>query len=537
MTTARTTSGRAFGGMCAATIAISAFLLFQVQPIISKTILPWFGGSPAVWSTCLLFFQLLLLAGYAYAHLLISRASTRAVMLIHINLLVVAVCLLPITPGAIWKPSADESPVGRILLLLLANVGLTYFLVASTAPLVQAWFARRYPNRSAYRLYALSNAASLTALLTYPVLIEPAMTTQTQCIVWSVGFALFALCSGALCVMQRSGTTIPPSPPQQIPKLKTAKRGRGVGGEGQNPQVSVPHTRRLAWLLLPALATLMLLAVTNHLCQQLLVVPFLWIAPLSLYLLSFIICFDNPRWYVARWYALGAAMLVLLVCNIMLSGSVDELYGDMGVDVQVTALRLNIFIEGGLILLMQFLVSMVCHGELVRLRPPASQLTTFYLLIAAGGALGGAFVALICPFIFSTYWEYKLGLLSSFLFALTIVYREGRTAWFARMPILKAATLLIGVVGVYLVSSVSVAMDIGIPVETRRSFYGVYAVRDFPFDDPARAGRALYHGNTMHGYQYRARYSASSRRFTTKPAPASDSHSHACLKINRCASA
>ena len=229
----------------------------------------------------------------------------------------------------------------------------------------------------------------------------------------------------------------------------------------------------------------MLLAVTNHLCQQLLVVPFLWIAPLSLYLLSFIICFDNPRWYVARWYALAAAMLVLLVCNMMLSDSVDELYGDMGVNFQMTAWRLNIFIEGGLILLMQFFVSMICHGELVRLRPPPSQLTAFYLLIAAGGVLGGAFVAVICPFLFKTYWEFKLGLLASFLLAMMIVFREGRTAWFARLPVLKWATLLVGVVGLYLASSVSIGTNVGIPVETRRSFYGVYSVRSFPFDDPA----------------------------------------------------
>jgi hypothetical protein len=171
---------------------LSAFLLFQVQPIISKTILPWFGGSPAVWTTCLLFFQVLLLAGYAYAHVLILRVRRPRSAWVHVLLLIVAVCLLPITPGATWKPDAAASPTWQILWLLLVNLGLPYFLVAATAPLVQAWFARRYPDRSAYRLYALSNAGSLAALLSYPFLIEPAMTTQTQCVAWSAGFGLFA---------------------------------------------------------------------------------------------------------------------------------------------------------------------------------------------------------------------------------------------------------------------------------------------------------------------------------------------------------
>ena len=247
MTNARNVPSRAFGWTCAATIAISAFLLFQVQPIISKTILPWFGGSPGVWSSCLLFFQLVLLAGYAYAHLLISRASPRGVVLIHLPLLVVALCLLPITPDATWKPKADDSPIGQILLLLLLNVGIAYLLVASTAPLVQAWFARKHPDQSAYRLYALSNAASLAALLSYPVLIEPAMTTSTQCAVWSIGFAIFTLCSGTLCLMQRR---IPQSPAVLTP-VSSANSfptpQRCIGGEGPgvrgNGRLKSPYPR------------------------------------------------------------------------------------------------------------------------------------------------------------------------------------------------------------------------------------------------------------------------------------------------------
>jgi SAM-dependent methyltransferase len=249
---------------------------------------------------------------------------------------------------------------------------------------------------------------------------------------------------------------------------------------------------------------MLLLAVTNHLCRQLIVVPFLWIAPLSLYLVTFIICFDSERWYVPRWFGLLAALSVLLVCNMMLSASVDQLYQEMGVKLQMTAWRSNILIEGGLILLMQFLVSMVCHGELVRRKPPAAKLTSFYLMVAAGGALGGVFVALICPLIFDSYWEFKLGLLAGFLLAVMVVFREGSQAWFGPLPVLKWVTLLCGVLGLYLISTVSVGTQVGVPLESRRGFYGVHAIRELPFDDPARAGRALYHGSTMHGYQFSA---------------------------------
>jgi len=494
---ARTTE-RAFGRVCAVTITLSAFLLFQIQPIISKTILPWFGGSPAVWTTCLLFFQIMLLAGYAWAHTLISRFRPATAIVIHALLLVTAVCLLPITPEDSWKPDPAQSPALRILLLLAVNLGLPYFLIASTAPLVQAWFSRHDPDRSAYRLYSLSNAASLAALLSYPFLVEPSMTTHTQCVVWSIGFGLFALSSVVLCAMVWRAAKNAPDGSQWAINAPREQRSASL-------QKSKPSLRmHLSWLLLPAIATMMLLAVTNHLCQQLVVIPFLWIAPLSVYLLTFIICFDSERWYVARWFALFAAMSVLIVANMMLSPSVDELYRDIGVGVQWTSWSSSIIVVGTMILLMQFLVSMVCHGELVRLRPAPEHLTSFYLMVAAGGALGGTFVAVVCPLIFSSYWEYKLGLLVCFLLALVIVYREGWLAWFGPLPILRWVTLLGGVVGLYLISSVDVGVQVGVPVESRRSFYGVHSIRHFPFDDAGRTGQAMYHGSTMHGYQYSA---------------------------------
>lgn len=187
----------------------------------------------------------------------------------------------------------------------------------------------------------------------------------------------------------------------------------------------------------------------------------------------------------------------------MLSVSIDELYQDFGVEFQWASWRSNILIQGGLILVMQFLVSMVCHGELVRHKPKAAQLTLFYLVISAGGALGGGFVTLVCPLIFKSYWEFKLGLLASFALSLVLVYREGSQSWFGALPILKWVTLLCGPIGLYLISGVIMGTQLGIPIESRRSFYGTHSIRDFPpVDDPNRAGRAMYHGNTMHGYQY-----------------------------------
>jgi hypothetical protein len=229
---------RGLSAWIAAAVLLGAFLLFQVQPVISKTILPWFGGSPAVWTTCLLFFQLLLLAGYAFADWLTRWPQPRQQALIHLSLVGLALLTLPITPGEFWKPADGSYPAGRILLLLTAKIGLPYFLLASTSPLMQVWFARVYPDRSPYRLYALSNAGSLGALLTYPFLVEPALTTRTQGIVWSALFVLFAACCGWLTIRLWRAGPLPTLPtadsaatqPDDDDKPTWRQRGRGCGG-------------------------------------------------------------------------------------------------------------------------------------------------------------------------------------------------------------------------------------------------------------------------------------------------------------------
>ena len=262
----------------AATIFVSAFLLFLVQPIVAKQILPWFGGSAAVWTTCVFFFQFLLLAGYAYAHAIVRWLPPRPQLVLHLVLLVVSLASLPIVAAAGWKPSGAEDPGLRILGLLVATVGLPYFLLSTTSPLVQAWYARRFD--SPYRLFALSNLASLAALLCYPIVVEPVISTRVQAVSWSWAYALFVvLCGGTAIYSLRRAAAAGHAPVRLEP------------GPAPSPGM------RLQWVALPALASLLLLAITNHLTQNVASIPFLWVLPLSLYLLTFILCFDGRGWY------------------------------------------------------------------------------------------------------------------------------------------------------------------------------------------------------------------------------------------------
>src|ERR1051326_4247461 len=263
----------------ALTILVSAFLLFQVQPVIAKIILPWFGGSAAVWTTCLLFFQLVLLLGYLYAHAVVRYLKPKTQMLVHGALLLVSVAALPIYPRAQWKPSGTEDQTMSILGLLALTVGLPYFLLSTTGPLVQAWYARRFKGSIPYRLYALSNAGSMFALLSYPVMFEPVFTTREQASIWSWAYGVFwVLCAVTAYVSA------------QAPALEVAGPAEE---EGERPGAR----QYLLWMALPACASVLLLAITNHLSQNVAAIPFLWVLPLSIYLLTFILCFEGSGWY------------------------------------------------------------------------------------------------------------------------------------------------------------------------------------------------------------------------------------------------
>ncbi|MBI2477982.1 MAG: hypothetical protein HYV60_04845 [Planctomycetia bacterium] len=311
----------------------------------------------------MLFFQVLLLGGYAYSHFLISSRHIKRQTKIHVAILVIAALTLPIMPDAGWKPLDGTQPTLRILSLLAANVGLPYFILSSTGPLVQAWYSRFYPGQSPYRLYALSNVGSLGALLTYPFFVEPALTTSLQGGLWSAGFGMYAvLCAGLAVVAGR-----------YVPSNASSATAQESDDTSDDGPPSLDH--RVAWLLLPAIASMMLLAITNHLCQDVAVVPFFWVAPLSLYLISFIICFDHPRWYRRTLFAAIAALATFALCLVMLGDSVDSilekarifpLLAKVGLDLKFEALISDIVVEAGVYLGILFLICMVCHGEMVR---------------------------------------------------------------------------------------------------------------------------------------------------------------------------
>ena len=404
------------------TIFWGAFLLFLVQPLIARFILPWFGGGPAVWTTCMLFFQLLLLGGYAYAHFSISRLTPRRQVITHLVLLALAVALLPITPGDAWKPTDGSHAAGHILLLLLGCLGLPYLVLSATGPLLQAWFSKANPGVSPYRLYALSNVGSLLALLIYPFYLEPQLSRQAQADGWSWGLAIYAGLT-AWC------------------GLKVWKSSATDDETARTAEVEAPASawRKLLWFALPACGVMLLLAITNKLCQDIAVVPFLWVLPLSLYLLSFIISFDSPRWYHrAFWLPLLAALLGMALWNLYQAESHPDI-------TPLATLYLGTL----------FVACMVCHGEVYRLRPGASRLTGFYLSLSAGGAAGGLFVALVAPFVFPDYFELHLALFLTAALVLlvlrqdpTLPLREGRARWAWAVPFVALAALGYGLVDV-----------------------------------------------------------------------------------------
>lgn len=458
-------------------ILLSAFLLFQVQPLVSKFILPWFGGTPAVWTTCMLFFQALLFFGYAYAHWVSVHLPPRAGALLHGALLLAACLLAPIVPGADAKPADDTWPTLRIFWLLLSSVGLPYFVLSSTGPLLQSWYARAFPGRSPYRLYALSNFGSLVALLSYPVVFEPALDAETQARLWRGGFVVFAvLCAIAANSNAQLGGT---RRKRTVAELATLTNAPNVGA-----------FRRFAWIALPAAASLVLLATTNHVCQDVAVIPFLWVVPLALYLLTFIIAFDHPRWYSRRGFAIAGCVLSGLIGCM---GTIETALEGTGIVfgfVAVVALHFALL----------FVVCLLCHGELVRLRPEASHLTEFYLLMSLGGALGGACVSLVAPAVFHSFLEWPAGLVLSCLGSATLLASLlglHRKPWALVAFCVPSLALAWGIVR----EQVEFDPD---ELEVLRNFYGVVGVYEVDRRDPALAHRSLTHGIIVHGRQFTA---------------------------------
>ena len=455
-------------------IFLSAFLLFQVQPIVGRHLLPWFGGTPAVWTTCLLFFQTLLFAGYLYADLL-SRLPPRRQRRIHTALLLLAGLQIgsfvlffgtPLAPPRRFEPAGSGLPALRILALLATSVGLPYFLLSATGPLLQSWAARLPAPERVWRLYALSNLGSLLALLAYPFVVEPALSLRAQDWTWSLLFLVAAAAFSATAGRQTD--VIPASPP-------------GLAEETDPPR----SLDRLLWLALSTCGSVLLMATTDQMCQEVAVVPFLWVLPLALYLLSFVLCFELPR---VPWRPIASIVFIASLIPLVI---VLREAARLRAPFQVAAFTVTLF-SGCL----------VCHGELYRLRPAPSRLTRFYLTVAAGGALGGLFVGVLAPLLFSGYWEYPLGLLFCGGLLLVVLARDPRT-FVARNLGVRA---LAG--GVWLALAVALALPVKQALEsaisTSRSFYGVLRVREELPGDPSWHLRSLMHGRIQHGFQYQS---------------------------------
>ncbi len=463
----------------AAAIFFSAFLVFLVQPIIAKLILPWFGGAAAVWITCLLFFQVALLGGYLYAHLLVRRLSPRLQSRMHLVLLGASLLVLPILPRDSWKPSGPEHPAWHILALLAATIGLPYLALSSTSPLLQAWYAQAGdgPDRQPYRLFALSNAGSMLALLGYPTLVEPLLSRRHQAIGWSVAY----VGGGLLCA------------------LVALHAPRGTATEADPAPGPEPHrTLHLLWVALAACASGLLLAVTNHLTQNLAAIPFLWVLLLALYLLSFILCFEGRGWYHRG--------LFLRLLAVALGGMAYALSPEF--DNTRLAVLIPLYAAG------LFVCCMFCHGELARLKPHPARLTSFYLMISLGGASGGLFVALLAPNVFPGYFELPILLATCGALVLIVLRREpGSVLYQARW---HPAWLLVVALELALITSlVRTTWDRLVQTKVMvRNFYGCLRVieDELLLTDLVQAGktdelgedrryRKLMNGTIDHGVQ------------------------------------
>ncbi len=449
----------------AASIFLSAFLLFQVQPLIAKIILPWFGGSAAVWAASMLFFQLILLAGYGYAHVLIRFLRARQQMYVHGALLLISCALLPIFPSTRWQPTEAGDPTLRILGLLTATIGLPYFLLSSTSPLLQAWYVRKSGSAVPYRLFALSNFGSMLALISFPFAVEPTLTSHQQAYTWSGVYVLFAI----LCVVTAWVSNVGDA-------LPDGRASESSADGGERPRFG----QIVLWVSLSACASTLLVSVSNHLSQNVAPIPLLWVVPLALYLLTFILSFESDRIY-QRWVFLPALAPALAGMAYMLWAEA----GNLQVKRLIPGFALGLFI-----------CCMMCHGELARRRPAPRYLTMFYLMVSLGGAIGGIFVALIAPRVFHSYMELEVALVATALLAAIVLWRSVESRWGVQ---LVRVGLMIGVGGLagYLVRQHrEEAHQYRL---SERNFYGVLRVKDE--ESQGRTERVLMHGTINHGSQ------------------------------------
>ena len=447
-------------------ILLSAFLLFQLELIVAKHALPWFGGSPAVWTTCMLFFQGALFAGYAFAHWTSTRLSPRAQSKLQLSVIALVFLLFvlevltwqsPLTPGGFLRQILSDYPLLHILFVLALGPGAAFFLLSTTAPVLQNWFRFGAEDSSSYRLYALSNIGSLFGLLSYPFLLEWLFPLRNQALLWNVLFVAFLASYAVICrkmISRHATDAIQPHLNSNRPSWRM----------------------RAVWASLAACGSVMLLATTNLLCEDVAVTPFLWVLPLCLYLLSFILCFDHSRWY-RRWifYPLYAAAICAALWVFHRGIAVD------------LVLRSDAY------LFILFVICMVCHGELARSKPLPSQLTSFYLMVSLGGALGGVLVSVLAPRVFTRNWEFHIGLIASGALVLcALLVRRSRLLQRGLRWKVSASIgfLLIASASVYSVAHAQAAGRFSL-----RNFFGVKQVYD------QEGVRYLQNGGVVHGMQ------------------------------------
>jgi spermidine synthase len=489
-------------GLFAATVFASAFLIFFVQPMVGKHILPWFGGAPAVWLLCVAFYQLTLFLGYGYAHLLSQRLPSSRQVVTHAILFVAALLVLPVLPDESWKPQGGAPPSLHILTMLASNVGPPFLLLAATGPLLQAWFARAFPGRSPYGLYAVSNAGSLLALLAYPFFVEPLTSLTSQSAAWSWAFAACGLAVLA-CGWQawRGARALVPIATRGSGRTAPVEKAAGIPVGA--PAADGDATRTLLWIFLPACAVVLFMGVTNELCLDVASIPFLWVVPLAIYLTTFIVCFGSERLYRRGLFAtLALSSAVLLVW--VRVGTVDALTLGRGAS--------PIAILAALYSLALFFSCMLVHGELYRLRPSPERLTAYYFCVSGGGALGGLFVAIAAPRIFSEYYELPFGGLACLLLSTLACLKNpgpllGKPgARRALASVVGLAVVTLSVMGVRVIDSL---YSVGRGGDTKtsllyqvRNFFSIVRVLDMLPDNPELRHVRLKHGTTSHGSQF-----------------------------------
>ena len=474
---ANTGIGKGMPGKWLFSLAIvgSGFLVFLVQPMVAKRLLPWYGGAPGVWTLCLAFYQITLFVGYAYAHGLMRLGRPRLELSVHAVLFMAAWLALPVLPSDVWRPEVGNDPAGWILLALITKVALPFLFLSATGPLIQTWFSRVYPVRAPYFLYALSNTGSLLALFAYPFVFEPNLGLNESGATWSFAFTgvgSVVLACGLMGILGCRGQLVSSS-------IET----RNDGSEAGPGEVGL-------WMVLSGVAVVLLMGITNQLCLDVASVPFLWVLPLTVYLLSFILCFASERFY-RRW-----PFVMVVVVALLLVPHTDPAFNTTG---ELAGHQSRLFAIGLYVVLL-FSACMVLHGELYRRRPSVHHLTSYYLWVTAGGALGGLMVGVGAERWLDDYLEVPLGFAAWWVLVLGLAMRDSKGPLRRGAPLWRKAVAM--ATGVFVLLSMVYderfrSKDV---VYQERSFFGVLRViadRDF-----RNSANQLRHGTTLHGIQF-----------------------------------